>query len=345
MGTFRGYQRNVERCSDNTPVLNTADNEQIHATYGEVTLKFNDKDHGRGAVYVTTSRLIWIASDPAEVSYAFPYLGMVLHAISKDKALCEVPCVFIQLQGDEAEEEEGEIPIVILAPARAGDVESMFEGISQMNSLVEPPASESENELEFEEYLEEEEVDELVDHSVLVPLGEQARCCRLAVLGFEAGVLFQQWAAGPEPRHDVELERAAARIEDADLVGDVALEKDLAEWHLHLDLHFENLEPIRGEVGAHALDERLETFFVAFEEFAVVAEGRSHDPEVGANRFGVAWVGGRHVLEVCYAVLQLHSTFRGQAVVEGGHCDLGSIVDHSAEVQLFDVVFAEEEII
>ncbi|GBE58968.1 Nucleotide-sensitive chloride conductance regulator ICln, putative [Babesia ovata] len=157
MATFQGYQRNIERNVDNTPVLDTANNEQIHATYNNVSLKFNNEDHGNGTIYITTSRLVWMASDTSKVSYAFPYLGMVLHAVSKDKALCETPCVFIQLQGDSADDEEGEIPVVILAPAQAEQVENIFEGISHMNSLIEPLISQSEDESDGEDAFDEED--------------------------------------------------------------------------------------------------------------------------------------------------------------------------------------------
>lgn len=77
---------------------------------------------------------------------------MVLHAVSRDKALCETACIFIQLQGDTAEEEEGDIPIVILAPADVEEVEAVFEAISQMNSLMEPIQSNSENETVGQSY-------------------------------------------------------------------------------------------------------------------------------------------------------------------------------------------------
>ncbi|CDR96894.1 Methylosome subunit pICln [Babesia bigemina] len=160
MATFQGYQRNIERNVDNTPMLDTANNEQVHATYTDVILKFNNENHGNGTLYITTSRLVWIACDTSTVSYAFPYLGMVLHAVSKDKALCETPCVFIQLQGDSADDEEGDIPVVILAPAQAEQVENIFEGISQMNSLIEPLVSQSEDESDGDEDFDEDSYDE-----------------------------------------------------------------------------------------------------------------------------------------------------------------------------------------
>lgn len=155
MDTIGGYQRNVELATDGTPVLNTSSNEQIHAIFRNVALKFNEKDHGSGTVYITTARLIWIPAQANEVSYAFPFVGMVLHAVSRDKALCETACIFIQLQGDTAEEEEGDIPIVILAPADVEEVEAVFEAISQMNSLMEPIQSNSENETDREPCLDE----------------------------------------------------------------------------------------------------------------------------------------------------------------------------------------------
>ncbi|GFE53207.1 nucleotide-sensitive chloride conductance regulator [Babesia ovis] len=156
MGTFHGYQKNIELNDDGTPVLNNADNEQFHATFTDVVLKFNENDHGSGTIYVTSGRIIWIAKQNPEVSYSFPYLSMVLHAISKDKALYKTPCIFIQLQGDGDEEGEGEIPIVIFAPMQTGNVEAIFEAISHMNSLIEPAASDLEDESDFDEEMEEE---------------------------------------------------------------------------------------------------------------------------------------------------------------------------------------------
>lgn len=47
MDTIGGYQRNVELATDGTPVLNTSSNEQIHAIFRNVALKFNEKDHGK----------------------------------------------------------------------------------------------------------------------------------------------------------------------------------------------------------------------------------------------------------------------------------------------------------
>lgn len=150
MDTIGGYQKNVELDHTGLPVLNASSKEEIHAVYSEVLLKFNDISHGVGKTIITTARLIWIPLDPNQTSYGFPLVGMVLHAISRDKTLCEFPCIFIQLQGDSADKEEEEIPIVILAPTDPELVEGMFESISQMNALISPEQTDSENESESE---------------------------------------------------------------------------------------------------------------------------------------------------------------------------------------------------
>ncbi|KAG6440061.1 Nucleotide-sensitive chloride conductance regulator family protein [Babesia bovis T2Bo] len=156
METFQGYQKNVECNDDGTPMLNTPNNEKLYATFNDVTLKFNNETHGNGTVYVTTGRLIWIASQNKDLSYGFPLISMVLHAISKDKKLCETPCIFIQLQGDD---DEGDIPVVIFAPQHPENVEMLFDAISKMNELIEPPEQESEDDSDIDDGFDDADVE------------------------------------------------------------------------------------------------------------------------------------------------------------------------------------------
>ncbi|KAK1444625.1 hypothetical protein BgAZ_105310 [Babesia gibsoni] len=160
MDTIRGYQRNVERNEDGTPVLNAASNEQLYKVYKDVTLKFDESNHGGGTLYLTTGRMVWIPSDTKEVSYGIPYIGVVLHAISKDKSLWATPCIFIQLEGDGVENEDANIPIVIMAPAKQEEVEDIFEAISHMNSLIPPDQSDSEDDYDDDE--EQDMLDETI---------------------------------------------------------------------------------------------------------------------------------------------------------------------------------------
>uniref|UniRef100_M4B3K2 Chloride conductance regulatory protein ICln n=1 Tax=Hyaloperonospora arabidopsidis (strain Emoy2) TaxID=559515 RepID=M4B3K2_HYAAE len=119
---------------DNAPLLRTGvgdDEEFLLATFSDIEIHASSSDPSndsdaqtlphngsRGALFVTTSRVMWIgASLEQRVGYAWEMASVTLHAISRDPAAFPRPCLYCQISHEDVsesaemnpdEEEDGE---------------------------------------------------------------------------------------------------------------------------------------------------------------------------------------------------------------------------------------------
>ena len=109
----RPSMRSFVQCEeDESPVLH--DEESILFQLTEVELAFEARNAlGRGKLYVTTSRIVWIGK---ELAFDFDVPFVVLHSITRDTNSYSTPCLYCQLdqfdgewgENDDDEEEEEE---------------------------------------------------------------------------------------------------------------------------------------------------------------------------------------------------------------------------------------------
>eukprot|EP00386_Alphamonas_edax_P016233 GDKI01049593.1.p1 GENE.GDKI01049593.1~~GDKI01049593.1.p1 ORF type:complete len:217 (-),score=71.36 GDKI01049593.1:142-792(-) len=97
------------------PVL--MEEEEITAEETNTHMYINDKCEGKGTMYLTTKRVMWVNSEDSSKAWCVDYPTVVIHAVSSDTAVCPRPCLYCQLDGydpdacaaeSEGEEEGGE---------------------------------------------------------------------------------------------------------------------------------------------------------------------------------------------------------------------------------------------
>uniref|UniRef100_A0A3B0NB55 Uncharacterized protein n=1 Tax=Theileria annulata TaxID=5874 RepID=A0A3B0NB55_THEAN len=132
----------IETSQDVSKFLDKYEQEEVYNRYSDVTLVLNNLENGVGNLYLTNLKLIWLNSDPSRHSYSFPYKSMMFHAISKDTNLFKNPCVFIQLNVTEDEEDNHSL---LLSPDDSSLVESIFESLSKMSSFNESCSSDEDD--------------------------------------------------------------------------------------------------------------------------------------------------------------------------------------------------------
>ena len=106
---------------DNAPLLRTGvgdDEEFLLATFSDIEIHASSSDPSndsdaqtlphngsRGALFVTTSRVMWIgASLEQRVGYAWEMASVTLHAISRDPAAFPRPCLYCQISHEDVSE-------------------------------------------------------------------------------------------------------------------------------------------------------------------------------------------------------------------------------------------------
>ncbi|UKJ90314.1 hypothetical protein MACJ_001246 [Theileria orientalis] len=132
----------IQTNSDVFKLLNTGENEELLTQFEDVTLVFNEANNGDGKLYLTNIRLLWLNNQPSSTSYSFPYKSMMFHALSRDLNLFRRPCVLIQLNLTNQEEDNHS---VLLSPTDSTLLELLFDQISKFSTLVDPPVEDDSN--------------------------------------------------------------------------------------------------------------------------------------------------------------------------------------------------------
>jgi len=89
-----------DRTSDGTPTL--AEDEQTKLVVPSVNAWFGDKTQGTGFLYVTTKNVIWLPPLPQD-GFSINFQFISIHAVSRDTTSFYSPCLYCQLDMDEAD--------------------------------------------------------------------------------------------------------------------------------------------------------------------------------------------------------------------------------------------------
>lgn len=123
----------LETGADGGPLLEADSAEEVAAAFDDVEVAIGDDglSLGKGKVYVTTRRIIWMPSAAGAGSssggLALRYPQIVMHAVSNDTSSFSRPCVYLQLdEGSEAADE----PMGVGTAARGGADEGEEGGSS-----------------------------------------------------------------------------------------------------------------------------------------------------------------------------------------------------------------------
>jgi hypothetical protein len=150
------------------------EDETIDYTLDDVEINFSAEKPpvGTGKLFITSKRVIWLGKGDEAYDFDVPYI--VLHAVTRDADSYPKPCIYCQLdceeaEGDEDDEEEepGEVlDEMFLVPSNEEHLTAMFNALSAA-ALNNPDPAED---------WEQEGDDELIYNAEEVELGaEQAR--------------------------------------------------------------------------------------------------------------------------------------------------------------------------
>ncbi|XP_033223452.1 methylosome subunit pICln [Belonocnema kinseyi] len=141
----------------------------------ETTLYVNDKEFGKGTLYITESVLSWVKNDTRQ-GFSLEYPHITLHAISRDEQVHPRHCLYVMVDAkvdlpdeartpsesnsDEEDEDDSDAPMTEMrfAPDNTNNLDAMFQAMSQCQALhPDPHDSFSDAEEDIYEDAEEDE--------------------------------------------------------------------------------------------------------------------------------------------------------------------------------------------
>ncbi|KAF8821005.1 Nucleotide-sensitive chloride conductance regulator (ICln) protein [Cardiosporidium cionae] len=132
-------QQFSSRSPSGEPQLEEEFEETIALSEPQTVLQLFSKDEGTGTLYLTSRRVIWLSSQDLDKGYAMDYPFIVLHAISRDPATFEHPCIYCQLRegingeiNEDFEEEEVPIPEMRFIPVDSSKLQRIFDVFSEL---------------------------------------------------------------------------------------------------------------------------------------------------------------------------------------------------------------------
>uniref|UniRef100_A0A0A9ZD01 Methylosome subunit pICln n=1 Tax=Lygus hesperus TaxID=30085 RepID=A0A0A9ZD01_LYGHE len=133
----------------------------------------NDKELGKGTMYISQSSLSWVDHGSGN-GFALEYPHISIHAVSRDLASYPRECLFVMLDtnvdfsdarpnGDSEDEGEDEITEFRFIPDDAGALDRMFQAMNECQLLNPDPNDSISEEEEDDEDGEEDEDEEYHD--------------------------------------------------------------------------------------------------------------------------------------------------------------------------------------
>ncbi|XP_043604713.1 methylosome subunit pICln isoform X2 [Bombus pyrosoma] len=133
------------------------------------TVYINDREVGKGTLYITESLLSWVNYDTQQ-GFSLEYPHISLHAISRDEQAHPRQCLYIMVDakvdlpasdsGSDNEFEDADTPITEMrfAPDNTNNLETMFQAMNQCQALH-PDPQDSFSDAEEDIYEDAEEDD------------------------------------------------------------------------------------------------------------------------------------------------------------------------------------------
>ena len=152
-----------------------APQEGIRHEERDTTVYINDREVGKGTLYITESLLSWVNYDTQQ-GFSLEYPHISLHAISRDEQVHPRQCLYIMVDakvdlpdvplplssesGLENEDEDADTPITEMrfAPDNINNLEPMFQAMNQCQALH-PDPQDSFSDAEEDIYEDAEEDD------------------------------------------------------------------------------------------------------------------------------------------------------------------------------------------
>lgn len=140
------------------------------------TVYLNDREIGKGTLYITESLLSWVDSTTQQ-GFSLEYPHISLHAISRDEQVHPRQCLYVMVDAkvdlpdvqvqqndnnDDDDDEESETPMteIRFAPDNTNNLDAMFQAMNTCQALhPDPQDSFSDAEEDIYEDAEEEDVD------------------------------------------------------------------------------------------------------------------------------------------------------------------------------------------
>ncbi|XP_078439788.1 nucleotide-sensitive chloride conductance regulator (ICln) family protein [Wolffia australiana] len=99
-----GLRRFAER-EEGRPRLDEEDEELMHVQYGVSIALENRALESSGTLYITSKRVIWLSDADQTRGYAVDFVGISLHAVSRDPDAYPFPCIYAQIETEIGEDE------------------------------------------------------------------------------------------------------------------------------------------------------------------------------------------------------------------------------------------------
>lgn len=133
-----------------------APQEGIRHEERDTTVYINNREVGKGTLYITESLLSWLNYDTRQ-GFSLEYLHISLHAISRDEQAHPRQCLYIMVDakvdlpdvpfppssesGSENEDEDGDTPITEMrfAPDNTNNLDAMFQAMNHCQALHRDP--------------------------------------------------------------------------------------------------------------------------------------------------------------------------------------------------------------
>lgn len=154
-----------------------APQEGIRHEEPNTTVYINDREVGKGTLYITESLLSWVNSDTQQ-GFSLEYPHISLHAISRDEQVHPRQCLYVMVDakvdlpdvpvapssdsGSDNEDEDGGAPITEMrfAPDDINNLDAMFQAMNQCQALhPDPQDSFSDAEEDIYEDAEEDDLE------------------------------------------------------------------------------------------------------------------------------------------------------------------------------------------
>ncbi|GAB4858735.1 hypothetical protein Ancab_010209 [Ancistrocladus abbreviatus] len=161
-----GLRRFTERTGDaaGRPVLDTTNGEDLmHVQEGVAIVLGNHPAESPGTLYITSRRVIWLSDSDSSKGYAVDFLSISLHAVSRDPLAYPSPCIYAQIETEEAEAEEDDsggsesesdtgplelskVKEMRLVPSDANQLDRLFEVFCECAELNPEPIEDQDEE-------------------------------------------------------------------------------------------------------------------------------------------------------------------------------------------------------
>ncbi|XP_050220967.1 chloride conductance regulatory protein ICln isoform X2 [Mercurialis annua] len=139
------------------PVLDTVNGEVlVHVQPGVTVVIGNCPSESPGTLYISSKKVVWLSDAGGAKGYAVDFLSISLHAVSRDPEAYPSPCIYTQIETEEADEDESDdsesesneildlskVTEMRLVPSDPSQLDTLFQVFCQCAELNPEPVDE-----------------------------------------------------------------------------------------------------------------------------------------------------------------------------------------------------------